>query len=176
LLSISVMNVLRSQSLPNTDFTDPASVMKALNLSFPMEKQNNMFFTLWYGVWNSSTNKLVYSSAGHPPALLISPDREFSELLRTEGIVIGAEQDVVFKNATIDVLPGSQLYVFSDGVYEVTKEDKTMLRLEDMVSIIKEASVNPDKALVNIQRKILSVTSTREVSDDYSILQIIFPV
>ena len=45
LLSVSVMNVLRSQSLPNTDFKDPEQVLGALNIAFPGEENNDMFFT-----------------------------------------------------------------------------------------------------------------------------------
>lgn len=174
LLSISVINVLRSQSLPNTDFREPVPVMKALNSTFSMEKQNNMFFTLWYGVWNSRTNKLNFGSAGHPPAMLFSKGKE-PQLLRTEGLVVGAEQDVQFTSLTIDVPPASQLYVFSDGVYEITKPDQTMLRLDDMIEILKKASEKPEKALATVQNKILSEADSNEVSDDYSILQIIFP-
>ena len=43
LLSISVINVLRSQNLPKADFKDPSSVLKALNTAFQMEEHNNMF-------------------------------------------------------------------------------------------------------------------------------------
>ena len=50
LLSVSVMNVLRNRSVPDVDFADPGAVLTALNQAFPMERQNNMFFTIWYGV------------------------------------------------------------------------------------------------------------------------------
>ncbi len=174
LLSISAMNVLRSQSLPNTDFKDPVSVMNALNSAFPMEKQNNMFFTLWYGVWNASTKKLHYGSAGHPPALLITPDKA-AQLLHTEGLVIGAEQEAEFSSAYVEIPSRSQLYVFSDGVYEITKPDGQMLHLEDLFRFLKIASEKPESALDQLQKKILSEAQSQEVSDDYSILQIIFP-
>ena len=31
-----------------------------------------MFFTIWYGVYNTSSEELNYSSGGHPAALLFS--------------------------------------------------------------------------------------------------------
>ena len=37
LLSFSVMNVLRSQSLSGTDFKDPEQVLASLNIAFPGE-------------------------------------------------------------------------------------------------------------------------------------------
>src|SRR5208283_581139 len=44
LLSISVMNVLRSQNLPGVDFRNPGEVLTALNRAFAMESQNNLYF------------------------------------------------------------------------------------------------------------------------------------
>ena len=64
------MNVLRSQSLPQTDFRQPGQVLTALNNAFPSEKYGDKFFTIWYGVYQRSTAKLRWSGAGHPDALL----------------------------------------------------------------------------------------------------------
>lgn len=72
LLSVSVLNVLRSQSLPNTNFLQPNEVLKTLNNAFPMNEQGDKYFTIWYGVYHLSQRRLIYASAGHPPALLMS--------------------------------------------------------------------------------------------------------
>ncbi|MBE9064637.1 SpoIIE family protein phosphatase [cf. Phormidesmis sp. LEGE 11477] len=74
LLSTSVLNVLRSQSLPGVDFHRPETVLRGLNDAFQMTEQNDKYFTIWYGVYNRVTRQLVYASAGHPPALLVMPD------------------------------------------------------------------------------------------------------
>ncbi|MGB3788188.1 MAG: SpoIIE family protein phosphatase [Phormidesmis sp.] len=73
LLSTSVLNVLRSQSLPGANFYRPETVLKGLNDAFQMTEQNDKYFTIWYGVYNRVTHQLVYASAGHPPALLVAP-------------------------------------------------------------------------------------------------------
>ena len=76
LLSVSALNALRSQSLPQTDFRDPGQVLTALNKAFPMEQQNGLFFTIWYGIYHRPTRRLDYAGGGHPPALLLTgPDR-----------------------------------------------------------------------------------------------------
>lgn len=173
LLSISVMNVLQSQTLSLTDYKDPKAVMHSLNAIFPMEKHNNMFFTIWYGVWCKSKETLTYSSAGHPPAVLFQQGKEL-QTLRTEGIVIGAINDAEYTSNTCKVPVGSQLYVFSDGVYEVTNPDKKMMRLEELLEILKNASTNPATALKEIQKAVQAFSHSKEVVDDYSIVQIIF--
>ena len=64
LLSVSVLNALRSQSLPQTDFRKPDQVLTALNKAFPMEQQNGKFFTIWYGVIDRQDKQLTYSGGG----------------------------------------------------------------------------------------------------------------
>jgi sigma-B regulation protein RsbU (phosphoserine phosphatase) len=70
LLSVSAIHVLRSGSLPGVDLRKPGEVLEALNEAFPMERQNNLYFTLWYGVYHAPSRTLSYASGGHPPALL----------------------------------------------------------------------------------------------------------
>jgi len=53
LLSVAAINVLRSGSLKEVDFLDPAQVLAGLNDTFQMERHNNMYFTIWYGVYHA---------------------------------------------------------------------------------------------------------------------------
>ena len=79
LLSVSAMNALRSQALPNTDFRQPSQVLFALNNAFQMDQQNGLYFTIWYGVFHKPTRRVDYSGGGHPPALLLGgPSRRAS--------------------------------------------------------------------------------------------------
>src|SRR5690606_28706630 len=72
LLSVSVLNALRSQSLPNADFHDPGQVVTALNRTFQMTQQADKYFTAWYGVIDTRDRVIRYCGGGHPPALLIT--------------------------------------------------------------------------------------------------------
>src|SRR5215471_2754055 len=71
LLSVSVLNVIRAESLAGADFSNPASVLHHLNRVFQMDRHNNLIFTMWYGVFDPVTRQLTYASGGHPPAVLI---------------------------------------------------------------------------------------------------------
>lgn len=71
LMSVGVLNTLRSGSLPEVDLRDPAQVMAGLNRIYRMQAHNDLFFTIWYGVYTPATRRLDYAAAGHPPALLV---------------------------------------------------------------------------------------------------------
>jgi len=142
LLSVTVINVLRASALPHADFRDPSAVLAALNDAFPMEKQNDMFFTIWYGVYRRSTGELSFASGGHPPAIHLR-DRadgttESTLLSSAGGMAIGAIAGIEYDCETVAIEPGDRLLVLSDGTYEVDTTAETMLTFEDLVTFVRD--------------------------------------
>ena len=141
LLSVSLVNVLRTASLPETDFHDPSAVLARLNTSFPMENHNDMYFTAWYGVYSLTTHQLRYACGGHPPAVLIGGGGAVS-LLPAKGPVLGAFPKAQFENAMFQMNPPSsftspsRLYLFSDGAYEIDRQGRKMMSYEEFVQIL----------------------------------------
>lgn len=133
LLSVSVLNVLRSRSSPNVDFADPEAVLGAMNLAFPMERQNNMFFTIWYGVVSVDTRELAFASGGHPPSILLGEGGDSPRELRTSGGIVGAFPEASYPAGRVLLGPGSRLYVFSDGIYELARSDGSAVQLDEFV-------------------------------------------
>jgi len=180
LLSVSVINVLRLQTLPNADFLQPASVLHALNTLFPMEKHNNMFFTIWYGVYNKRNQTITYGSGGHPPPILITgPDMEHVKCLKlaTPGLVIGALPDSEYESASCTVELLNKLFVFSDGVFEINKLDGTDFTYQKFVDYLFKftgKTAQTDDDLDHILRFCRSLQGKEFFDDDYSLLKIVF--
>ncbi|MGC8641277.1 MAG: SpoIIE family protein phosphatase [Isosphaeraceae bacterium] len=129
LLSVSAMNALRSQALPNTDFRKPSQVLFALNNVFQMDQQNGLYFTIWYGVYHKPTRRVDYSGGGHPPALLIggpAADQATLQILDSKGPMIGAMTDLEYESGSITLDSFAKIYIMSDGAYEIEKADQTM--------------------------------------------------
>jgi sigma-B regulation protein RsbU (phosphoserine phosphatase) len=173
LLSVSVMNVLRNRSVPNVDFADPAAVLAALNLAFPMERQNNMFFTLWYGVVSTDTRDLNYACGGHPPAIVLDPALPSPVLLRAPGAIIGGFPEARYEIGKHRLAPGSRLYVFSDGVYELARAGGATVQLEEFVAELgKPAAASK---LDDIMAWGSAVRAGAGFEDDVSILELVVP-
>ncbi len=176
LLSVSVMNVLRSQSLPNADFMKPHSVLEALNHAFPMEHQNNMYFTIWYGVYNSADKTMSFASAGAPPAILIhwTNEEPVYEQLTTTDMIIGVDMDYQYETRKHEILAGSRLYLFSDGVYEVKKNTNKMMIFKEFTDILSLHPRAEGSHVLNIFHQIQGLTGTDRFDDDFSLLEICF--
>src|SRR5271157_462961 len=111
LLSVSALNVLRSQSLPNTDFHEPAQVLDRLNATFKMEQHDDRYFTIWYAVFCTRTRQLSYAGGGHPPALLHSQSQPTAgqglQHLESQGLAIGWGADMPFESNIVALDPGA---------------------------------------------------------------------
>lgn len=183
LLSTSVLNVLRSQSLPGVNFYRPESVLKGLNEAFQMDDQNDKYFTIWYGVYNQASRELSYASAGHPPAILVSPATAAvpatATSLRTPGMPIGMMPDTPYKWERCRVTAGSRLYIFSDGIYELQPAEKKhdaavpQLGLDGFTQLITALESNRQLNLDAIIQKV-SDFGGNHFEDDLSLLEIDF--
>lgn len=169
LLSVTAINVLRSSALPKTDFRDPAAVLGALNEAFPMEKQNNMYFTIWYGVYQKSAGILTFSSAGHPPSILLRGDEVMQ--LTAKGVALGTFPDIQYRAITQKIEAGDRLLLLSDGTFEVELGEGEMLPFADFVAFL--AKPNGDKPQ-NVFDWIRSINGEGPLPDDFSLLRVIF--
>jgi sigma-B regulation protein RsbU (phosphoserine phosphatase) len=167
LLSISVLNVLRTHLLAATDFHDPAAVLKGLNQAFPMDQNNDKYFTIWYGVYHRTSRRLTYASGGHHAAVLID-DQKKASLLQTRGPVVGAIPDPLYTSAEAEVTAGSQLYLFSDGVYEIAKPDDSWQSWEDFTCFIQENR----PSIETIVNRMRTLHGSEEFEDDFSLLKV----
>ncbi len=171
LLSVSAMNVLRSQSLAEVDFRKPDEVLYGLNNAFDMDSQNQMYFTLWYGVYNSKTRELSYASGGHPPAILVS-DGSYKKLT-TNGLVIGGMANSKFPSATIHVPNASKLYIFSDGVYELTRADNgQMMKLDDFACELASPPIKGMSKVESMMKFSCDAQNGDNFEDDFSLLEV----
>lgn len=172
--SISVLNLLRSRALKDLNYYQPREVLNALNNTFQMNYQNDKYFTIWYGVYHQIKRELVYSSAGHPPAILLSTNQNNVQLLKTPGMPIGMFPEVKYTDGFCKIEKDSTLYIFSDGAYEITLIDGQLMGLENFIQKVTRFYHLSSSPLENILNYLVDLNSKKTFDDDLSILQICF--
>jgi sigma-B regulation protein RsbU (phosphoserine phosphatase) len=139
LMSVSAMNVISSQSLPNVEFRDPAQVLQGLCQTFDMERHDGKYFTIWYGVYQPDSRRLVHAGAGHPAAVMYqTPGDAASEpiLLESTGPAVGWGIPIVYENITTVAEPAARLFVVSDGAFEIHCQDGHTWSFAEMVQYL----------------------------------------
>jgi sigma-B regulation protein RsbU (phosphoserine phosphatase) len=177
LLSVSVLNALRSQSLPQTDFRKPDQVLTALNKAFPMEQQNGKFFTIWYGVIDRQERKMTYSGGGHPPAVLLTGSSADSlELipLKGDGLMVGAVDGIEYDAKTVDLGPVNRLYLYSDGAVEIHLSDGTTWTTAGFLEFMSKPAPAGTSLVDHLVTHITALGNSDSFADDVSILEIFY--
>ncbi|MBI5248637.1 MAG: SpoIIE family protein phosphatase [Desulfomonile tiedjei] len=176
--SVSVLNVLRSENLQNTDFRRPDQVLAGLNAVFPMEYHKDMYFTIWYGVYNRVSHLLTYASGGHPPALLIeNMQGNGSEIqeLKTPNLIIGGLADADFDRDEVPIKGPARLYVFSDGVFEITNDNGQSWGLDDLTAYLKDSGAWGKSSIDDLWAHVRQIAGSNTLEDDFSVLEIMIP-
>ncbi len=174
--SLSIVHLLRSQSLGPVNYYRPNAVLEKLNQTFQITQQNDKYFTIWYGVYDCANHQLVYASAGHPPAILFTKTntQEITiQSLSSGGLPLGMFSDVQYKELICDVYAGFSLYLFSDGIYEIEETKGKILGLEEFTRCL----LNYHGMANNLEPLIASVQSlsiSQHFNDDVSIMKIDF--
>jgi sigma-B regulation protein RsbU (phosphoserine phosphatase) len=172
--SVTVANVLRQRALPGVDFRDPGQVCRGLNAMFQMEHHNGLFLTLWYWSYDVPTRRLRFCSAGHHPAFLAPPERGTPQPLWVRHPAIGMLPDPVYSTQEVAAPPGSMLYLFSDGAFEIVTREGGQWGLEDFLPLLRQP---PLPGMGEPQRLYTAVrAAAREgaLDDDFSALVVTF--
>jgi serine phosphatase RsbU (regulator of sigma subunit) len=174
---VAAIQALRSRRLPGIDLRDPERVVAAMNDAFPMEEHGDLFFSLWYGVFNRSSRTLRYVSAGHPPALLIEENAAGTpqvQELHTGGPLIGILSGVAFESAEVQLGSNCELIVFSDGAYELPEPSGAMLPWPDFVGAVAKGPeghpLRPSEILDFARQKM----GRERLDDDFSVVNVSF--
>ena len=184
LLSVSVLNLMRTRSLrrsrtaqTTTNFYRPSEVLCDLNNTFQMSAHNDMYFTIWYGVYDKQAHKLVYSSGGHPPSVLISNEEiPKIKLLKTSGLPIGMMPDVTYQEQVCEIDTSSRLYLFSDGVYEISQDDGSIWGLNALIDTFIRIPSDRLSSIEYILSCVKDAANNHPFEDDLSLLELEFHI
>lgn len=175
--SLSVINLLRSRTLTNADYYQPSSVISSLNQVFQISDRNDKYFTIWYGVYNVQYRCLTYSSAGHPPGILLCSDSQQNveeRRLKTIGVPVGMFPSVKYVDSYCQIAEDSSLYIFSDGIYEIEQTNGYFWGLEKFITVLKKYQQTPQRDLDRLLQFVRNWHPHFQFDDDLSILQIDF--
>ncbi|WP_035798232.1 PP2C family protein-serine/threonine phosphatase [Crocosphaera chwakensis] len=175
--ALAVINLLRFKNLSQVDYYQPNEVLNELNKTFQMTDTNDKYFTIWYGVYNCKNHELIYASAGHPPAILFTPNVEEELLetqLKTPGLPVGMFPEANYTNKSLFIDSLSRLYIFSDGLYEIEQKDGTLIGLTTFLAMIRNYQKRDSHNLDQLIGYLKSCNLKKKFDDDLSIIEVNF--
>ncbi|NNJ11856.1 serine/threonine-protein phosphatase [Chloroflexales bacterium ZM16-3] len=159
-------STIRSEA---TRHVSPADVLRYANQTLCQDNTFKQMITAFYGVLDTRTLRLAISNAGHPFPVL-RRDGRISEL-EICGLPLGARAEAIYIEQIIQLQPGDQLVLISDGLLEEQNSRRELFGFERMLATIANAhSHDPEHTLDDIWQTVARFRGASEQSDDITLV------
>ena len=149
----------------------PAEILDNVNKIICAKNHEKMFVTVWLGILDLRSGELTASNAGHENPVFKAPDADFEVIHDKHGFVIGGFKRMKFEDYTINMKPGSKLFVYTDGVTEATDADDRLFGVERTVlSLNKAKNASPQTLLETVAADVREFVGGAEQFDDLTMM------
>lgn len=136
---------------------------------------NEMFVTLFAGCLNTSTGVMEFCNAGHNPIVIVAPDGSASFLRAKPNLAAGLFERFPYEAEQIRLEHGSRLIVYTDGVTEAERTDKTQFGEQALLDWARKMnpSVSAKASTLDLYTRVRHFTGDAEQNDDITIMSIL---
>ena len=148
----------------------PSDGLKRLNRVVEKNVNQNMFVTMFYGLYEEMNHLLYCSSAGHEPGYIYRAETEEFEEIEVRGRVLGVSQNTRYHQQEIAVNLNDLIIIFTDGVTEDRNSMGEFISKKDLLNLIhKYKHMHPQDIVQLLYEAILKIQNPNK-RDDMTIL------
>ena len=129
---------------------DPAKVLNSVNEGFIDNNKLDLFVTIWFGILEINTGKLVFSNAGHEDMIVYSIEKGFYEYKTKHGVPIGTISDYKYQNYEINLSKGDKIFLYTDGIIDSVNEKNKRYGINNLIKLLNQNKNKNVNELINI--------------------------
>jgi sigma-B regulation protein RsbU (phosphoserine phosphatase) len=149
----------------------PQEVFNVVNNLLCENNEAGMFVTSFFGYIHLRTGLFTYVNAGHNPPLIRKKDGEFSYLKMKPGFILAGMEDMAYKEASLQLEPGDELFLYTDGVTEaVNPKDELYAEPRLLATANQYAGSDLQKFVQEIKKDIDIFADGAQQADDITML------
>ena len=151
--------------------TSAAECLTEANHLLAVYSVDDMFVTVFYAIYHTTTGRLTYCNAGHNPPRVLRADGTIEELPGHGNLFMGALDGAVYKENTLQLGHGDALVMYTDGVTEAMNQKREEFGTERLDAMLKGM---PDKSsrqiIEDVKAGITDFVAGAEQHDDITML------
>ena len=120
----------------------PAEILEFVNKNICDHNHTGMFVTVWLGILELSTGKLLSANAGHEDPIIYR-NGKFETVKEKHGFVVGGFSGIKYQNQETILSKGDKLFLFTDGLSEATNNKDEMYTVNRVLKVLND---NKDKS------------------------------
>lgn len=114
----------------------PRAVLEKVNDQLCENNDAEMFVTVWLGILEISTGKLVCANAGHEFPAIRRAGGEFELFRDKHGFVLAGMEHARYREYELTLCGGDTLFVYTDGVPEATDSQNRLYGTDRMLAAL----------------------------------------
>ena len=161
-------SLLKSKAQDNLS---TAAIITHVNEAMVSENANCMFITIFIGILNVKTGQMVFTNAGHNPAIIKDKAGEIRQILSVHGPVVAVVDDYTYEESNINIKIGDTLLAYTDGVTEAHNKQSEMYSEERLIQFMNDHPLNSSEDFLNdLQKDVTLFENGAEPFDDVTML------
>ena len=142
----------------------PAELLTRLNSMVARDEVlQETFASLLLMSWDRAAHTFTYANAGHCRPILATA--EGAGPISEGGLILGVDAGAVYEEQTLDLPPGSALFVYTDGLMEQTRPSGEMLGEQGVTAAVQHA-YGADDPVAAVRAHLLEQSAADTFEDD----------
>ena len=149
----------------------PKEVLESVNNQLCENNESEMFVTVWLGIYQLSTGKLVAANAGHEYPAIRRREGGFELFKDRHGFVLAGMENSRYREYELTLLPGEAIFVYTDGVAEATDSENNLFGTDRMLQALnRHPGTSAQETLMQVKEEIDRFVGEVPQFDDITML------
>ena len=144
--------------------SEPHRIVEMMNVNICEGNENCMFVTLFVGVLDLKTGRILFCNAGHD-----APFVEGTQIDCKSNLPIGVIPDLNYSDQEIGMAPGSILFLYTDGLTEAEDANHKLFGKERVAAVVSTFDGTPRQLIETVTDAVLQFVGETEQHDDLTL-------
>ena len=152
----------------------PSEILSTVNDQLCEENRSELFVTVWLGILEISTGKVVAANAGHEYPALRRAGGNYKLMKLPNSPAVATLEGINFREDKFTLRRGDSLFLYTDGVAEATRvdgEENELYGTERMIDALSRHADEPvEELLVSMRHEVDEFAGSSPQFDDITML------
>ncbi len=153
----------------------PAEILGHVNNQLCEGNKSELFVTVWLGLLNIPTGKLISANAGHEYPALRRKGEGFTLIKSEHCPPLAALEDLSYDENELQLNSGDCLFLYTDGVAEAKNDKKERFGTDRLIQILnKDIKSSSTEQLITVKNEIKDFAGSAPQYDDITMLSLTY--
>lgn len=149
----------------------PEEILTRVNTQLCNDKSENMFITVWLGIYEISTGLLKASNAGHEFPIIKRSGEKYEIYKDKHSFVLGGLSFAKYKEYEISLNKNDIIFLYTDGATEAINKEEKMFGTDGILNTLNSSEERDFESIFkNLENDIREFSKGKPQFDDITIL------